>query len=331
MKSLVKYIKESISTPCSHEHGVSLFEYKGHAIRNEETSAGDPDEIKHYFAQGWVHLKFSKDNAYPYIYNFKLDKIIIGDANTIHNDLFIPDNEDKLKEMGLDGVDNVQRLRYCCGIDDDTELIDNWYEENKQYIDNTICGRIWYDAQDNFETWDLDQQEQMASTFDALNDLDSCKCYTACWNEIEPSKFQDINDAIVKHFAKEHSVKIKSYIAIDNNGNPIELVVGKGAAKVDARSVSHQKEVEKAIDIHNPAYGESWEEFRKRKREATKGYNKARGEHFQHEYYDKTDSKTSAEWHNNKTKRYNPRTGKMEWGEKIGDSLQKSLIDFLYD
>ena len=138
MKSLVKYIKESIATPCSHKHGVSLFEYKGHAIRNEETSAGDPDEIKHYFAQGWVHLKFSKDNAYPYIYNFKLDKIIIGDANTIHNNLFIPDNEDKLKEMGLDGVDSVQQLRYCCGIDDDTELIDNWYEENKQYIDFTF-------------------------------------------------------------------------------------------------------------------------------------------------------------------------------------------------
>ena len=85
------------------------------------------------------------------------------------------------------------------------------------------------------------------------------------------------------------------------------------------------------ISLLKNEYGESWEEFRKRKREATQGYNKARGEHFQREYYDNTNSKTSAEWHNNKTKRYNPRIGKMEWGEKIGDSLQKSLIDFLYD
>lgn len=303
-----------------------IVEYKGHAIRDKEKSIGDPDEIKHYFDSGWVHLKFNKDNAYPYVYNKKLNKIIFGKPNSIHNNIFTSENEKELKEIGLENITKIGQIRYCCGEDDDTEEIDKWYEENKQYVDNTICGRLWYDAQDDFESWGSEEQaEQMAAIFGKLKNFDSCKCYVVNWNEIEPNEFQQINDAIVELFAKEHNIKIKSYIAIDNNGEPIEMFVGENT-KVEKRSIEREKEISNLMNIHNPQHGESWEEFRKRKHEATKGYNKSRGKHFQRDYYNQTKSKTAAEWHNNKTKRYNSQTGKMEWGKKIGDSLEMKTI-----
>ena len=302
-------------------------EYKGHAIRDKEKSIGDPDEIQHFFGQGWVKLKFNKDNAYPFVYNKKLDKIILGSANSIHNNIFTSNNADKLKEMGLDGVDNVRQLRYCCGMDDDTEEIDRWYEENKKYVDETICGRIWYNAQDDFESWDSEEQAaQMAELFGDLKDLDSSKCYVANWNEIEPNEFKEVLDNIVKHFSKEHNKKIKSYIAIDNNGEPIELELGNNDVKIDKRSSDHEKEIEHAWQYHTDTSAHG----RAKKRELTHGWIKSRDEHFQKTRYNHTDSKTAAEFHNKFTKRYDAKSGKYVWGEKIGDSLQmKSIKDYI--
>lgn len=302
-------------------------EYKGHAIRDKEKSIGDPDEIQHFFGQGWVKLKFNKDNAYPFVYNKKLDKIIFGSANSIHNNIFTSNNADKLKEMGLDGVDNVRQLRYCCGMDDDTEEIDRWYEENKKYIDETICGRIWYNAQDDFESWDSEEQAaQMAELFGDLKDLDSSKCYVANWNEVAPNDFKKVLDNIVKHFSKEHNKKIKSYIAIDNNGEPIELEVGNNDVKIDKRSSDHEKEIEHAWQYHTDTSAHG----RAKKRELTHGWIKSRDEHFQKTRYNHTDSKTAAEFHHKFTKRYDAKSGKYVWGEKIGDSLQtKTVKDYI--
>lgn len=306
MKSLIHFINE----------------YKGHAAHDGNRSVGDPDMIKHLFAQGWVKLKFNKDNAYPYVYNKKLNKIIIGESGTIHNNIFTTKYLDQLKELGLEKVESIKEIRYCCGLDDDTNEIDKWYEQNKKYVDNTICGRIWYNAQDDFQTWEPQYKDNMEAILDPVNDLDSTKCYVAHWNEVEPNEFKTVTDNIVKLFAKHINKQIKSYIGIDNNGEPIELIVDKGNVKVDKRSKEFEKEIDYAWQYHT----DNTEHGRKRKHDLIKGYIKSRDEHFQKTRYNHTNSKTAAEFHNKFTKRYDTKSGKYVWGEKIGDSLQMKTI-----
>ena len=301
-----------------------IFEYKGIAIRNGENSIGDPDKIQHYFRQGYVILKFDDNNAYAYIYNKKTNEIIFGKSGITHPHLLRNMSDEGKKRIGIEDVSSIRELRYCCGMDDDTEEMDKWYDKNKKWVDNIICGRIWHDASDNFNTWD-ETMIDSAKVFDEIKNLDSIQTYICNWNELSSTEFKKINDNILKLFNKNFNTNIKSYIVIDNNGDPLEVAINDNI-KVDKRDSNYQSELNKNYNLH--ANTSSW--ARELKRKQTLPYVKDRDNLYQKDYYDKTKSKTAAEWHNNKVKKYDPKTGKTYWGEKIGDHLEmKNLKDYI--
>ncbi len=295
-----------------------ILEYKGHAAHNGAKSVGDPDEIQCYFRQGWVKLDFKCSCAYPYIYNKANNKIVFGKPGNTHPMILM--DKKKLEDVGISEVTSIQQLRYCCGLDSEFDKIDAWYKENKTWIDKIVCGRIWYIEKSDINKW-APEYQNIIQQFDELDNEDSMMTFVCNWNEIDTSEFSKINNDIIKLFSKEYNKQIKSYIAIDNNGEPIEMELGKNVI-VDDRDASHKKKISKLYDLHSDP------KRRDEKRKMLAPFRKNRGEEFQKKYWNNTKSGTEAEFHNNKTMKINPVTGKTEWGEKIGDSL-KSITDII--
>lgn len=227
--------------------------------------------------QGFTSMKFGDKTAYPFIYNKKNNKIVFGKCGNTHPQLLRELSNAIKKELDILDVNSIQQLRYCCGMDDDKKEIDNWYSKNKQWVDNIICGRIWNGIKIN--EWPENYIET-AKLFDKLSNIKSAETYIANWNEIEPSAFIEINNNIINKFISKTGNKIESYIAIDNNGEPIEIELNKhNNIKIDKRDSAHKNELEKNYELHvNP-------NLRKLKWKLTAPYRKARNNKFQNELY----------------------------------------------
>lgn len=199
-------------------------------------------------------------------------------------------------------------------LDDESRDLFNLYHNGNpiRYVDYISdgelekinkCGRIWV----------IPNNVSKHRKFDV---------YVAWWNELSENDFIKYNKFIVSEYNKKFNYNLESFVGVDNNGYFLlidpdgkEIVIDK-----QDKSRKHDLEILKAIHLAT----------QEEKRKFFKGYRKIRDKNFQSKYYNNTKSKTAAEFHNNKTKRYNPITGKIEWGEKIGDSLEDNYINTHY-
>lgn len=157
--------------------------------------------------------------------------------------------------------------------------------------------------------------------------------YIAWWNELSKDEFKTFNDRIIKQYNEDFKKDLESYIAIDNNGKFILVEPNGKEVTIEKRDEKRKQDVEILKCIHLATQEEKAEFF--------KGLKAARAEHFQRTRYNHTDSKTPAEFHHKYTKRYDSKSGRFEWGEKIGDSLidkytynkhnMKNLIDYILE
>lgn len=288
-----------------------ILEAKFANSEKREKRSGTPDLITHTIRGIERNYCWRDETARPFIYNIKKDKVLWGDRANSHNHLIVNASSETLKEFGLKNIKSVLNLRwnefyYYTGKELKHE-IDMFNKHNPQASDFYL-GRLWH-VQLSSKKW---------------------VAYVVWWNELSKQEFTKLNNKIVKDFNHNfedgpNEPEIIKYYAIDNNGNLKRMDVNDNKEKsIEARNKEIKDEIKAARAIHLAT--------QKEKREYFEIFRKNRAEHQQKELYNSTKSKTGAEFHNNKTKRYNPITGKMEWGEKIGDSLEiKSLHDYVIE
>lgn len=288
-----------------------ILEAKFANTEKRERRNGTPDFITHTIRGIERNYHWRDETARPFIYNINKDKVLWGNSGDSHNDLIVDSEAETLKEFGLGNVNSVSDLRwdefYSYTGKEIKREIDQF---NKEFPEASkfYLGRIWH-AKLKSKKW---------------------VAYVVWWNELSKQEFTKLNNKIVKDFNHNfedgpNEPEIIKYYAIDNNGNLKRMDVNDNKEKsIEARNKEIKDEIKAARAIHLAT--------QKEKREYFEIFRKNRAEHQQKELYNSTKSKTEAEFHNNKTKRYNPITGKMEWGEKIGDSLEiKSLHDYVIE
>lgn len=299
MKSIKDIIESSFSN--------SVNRYEKHGTPDKLTNKIDGYSVTHY----WDDY-----DAVPFIYNKKLNKILWGFNSDSHFDMIQSLSPRAKTEIGLPkNVDCASDLRWDWFEDYETdedaqEAIDKWNDEHP-YASDFYLGRLWHH---NYSKEPDDNLPWVA--------------YIVWWNELTSSEFTKFNNIIISAYNKrtdnkkedrEGEPEITKYYAIDNNGDIKEMDVNNNETKyIDKRSKDSKEIIKKARNIHTATQDE--------KRKYFELFRKARAEKMQNELYNKTKSKTAAEFHNNKTKRYDPITGKMVWGEKIGDSLQTTHL-----
>lgn len=298
MKSIKDIIESSFSN--------SVIRSEKHGTPDALTNKIDGHSVTHYW---------SDYDAVPFIYNKKLNKILWGFNSDSHFDMLHSLSPRAKTEIGLPkNVDSISELRWDWFENYDTdedaqEAIDKWNDKHP-YASDFYLGRLWHHDYSNELGYNL-----------------PWVTYIVWWNELTSAEFTKFNNIIINAYNKnedrEGEPKITKYYAIDNNGDIKEMDVNNNEAKyIDKRSKDSKEIIKTARNIHTATQDE--------KRKYFELFRKARAEKMQNELYNKTKSKTAAEFHNNKTKRYDPITGKMVWGEKIGDSLQTThLKDYI--
>ena len=272
---------------------------------------GTPDFITHTIRGIERNYCWRDESARPFIYNIETGKVLWGERTDSHNNIIFDTSREILNKFGLGNVHSVNDLRwdefYSYSDEQIKHEIDMFNKHNPQ-ASNFYLGRVWH-AQLSSKKW---------------------VAYIVWWNELSKKEFTKLNNKIIKDFNYNfedgpNEPEIIKYYAIDNNGNIKRMDVNDDKEKsIEARNQEIKDEIKAARAIHLAT--------QKEKREYFEIFRKNRAEHQQKELYNTTKSKTGAEFHNNKTKRYNPITGKMEWGEKIGDSLEiKSLNDYVVE
>ena len=273
---------------------------------------GTPDRITNMVNGQYTVHNWDDYEAVPFIYNKKLNKILWGFNSDSHFDILRSLSKQAKIDFGLPAnIYGVSDLRWDWfeNYEDEEEAneeIARWNEEHP-YASDFYLGRMWH-----YEFNDPDTGET------------KWIAYIVWWNELTSSEFTKFNNIIINAYNKrtdnkkedrEGEPEITKYYAIDNNGDIKEMNVNNNETKyIDKRSKDSKEIIKNARNIHNATQDE--------KRKYFELFRKARAEKMQNELYNKTKSKTAAEFHNNKTKRYDPITSKMVWGEKIGDSLQ---------
>lgn len=313
-------------------------EYKGIALHNSRKSIGCPDGIEHNYKEGFIELDYDSGNCYAFIYNKKKNLVLFGESGDVHREIFNEYKDtDKGDEIGLNKISDTRQLRYTGPMYDSwrgeykaKDKMSEWYEENKAILKELCEGRIWYfsdgikyELGQYDEDW-IEDHEKEVESFDSINK--NVRAYIAFWNDLPAGKFKEYCDNIIKLFNAERGkdVKIVEYVAVGNNGEALFMNINEAPKqKITKRSKQYQNEVDQVWKYHADVTAEG----RAKKRKLMTGYIKSRNAHFQKERYDKTDSKTAAEFHHKYTKRYDHKSGKMVWGEKIGDSLQMKTIN----
>ncbi len=146
--------------------------------------------------------------------------------------------------------------------------------------------------------------------------------YVTWWDDcVNGSKFIYINKIVIKRYNKKYKSNIDSFVCISNKFDVI-LVNKNNTNGIEINN--NDNNIEMLRKIHLATQEE--------KRKFYNDYRKNKYDYLQKTLYNSTKSKTAAEFNNNKVKRYNINTGKMEYGEKIGDSLiMKNIIDYILE
>lgn len=294
MKSIIDYFSEA--------------KFANSLKRNAKS--GTPDGFTHNFKGHNINFTWDDESAHPFIYNKRKKLIAWGNPGNSHYDMISDMGNDEKIKMGLENIDKISQLRW-----DWFENYDNQSEVNKAIklwnkrhpIANDFClGRIWH--------------ENLGSKYIT---------YLVWWNELTQLQFTRYSNYVINDYnnvigKKLNEPKINDYYAIGNNGEFIEMDVNDNVSKkIKPRDNKTKNLIKQMRAIHLATQEE--------KRKYFELYRKQRNEYFQ-KLYDKTKSGTEAEWHNNKVKRYNSITGKMEWGDKIGDSLEiKSIKNYILE
>lgn len=284
----------------------SIINYLSEAkFANSNNRYGTPDFFKH----NDKYYEYTENEARPFIYNKQLKKVLWGKPGESHYDMIDMLTKTEKDNFGLINVTDTNDLRWDWFEEYDTKKdIDNAIKQwNKEHpvANNFLLGRVWHSK--NEDTWDN---------------------FIVWWNELTKLQFTRLCNFIINDYNKKNITEedelISDYYAIDNNGEFIEMNVNDNITRnITPRNKKYQEVIKKMRAIHLATQEE--------KRKYFELYRKHRDEYFQ-KLYNKTKSGTEAEWHNNKVKRYNPITGKMEWGEKIGDSLEiKSIRNYILE
>ena len=181
---------------------------------------------------------------------------------------------------------------------DDVLFVDEIYS-NKDYSKHIKCGRIWV----------IPNNKSKNRKYDV---------YIAWWQELTNAEFNTLNKFVITDYNKKHNTDIKSYMIVDNNG-VFKLIAFDEEIKIDPQSEVRKDDMQILFAIHLANSEE--------KRKYLSNWLKDRNKHNQERLYNKTKSKTAAEYNHIKT---------------IGDSLEiknnyilkrnmKSLIDFILE
>ena len=189
-------------------------------------------------------------------------------------------------------------------LDSKTRKKMNLYVENKpvRYVE-------W------LSEYDLDKENKCGRIWVIPNNVSKHRkydVYIAWWDLLDDYNFVICNKTILKKYNEKFHIKLESCIAIDNNGKFILFTPEDDKIVLDKTDKSRVEDLSILKWIHLTT--------QKEKKDYLYSDIKERDIKFQNELYNKTKSKTAAEWHNNKVRKYDPKTGKTYWGEKIGDN-----------
>lgn len=168
-------------------------------------------------------------------------------------------------ELGLED----RKFKYIKNAEDlaETRLI-KWYNF-KQRPDHLIFGRIW----------DLSLSKN--------KHLKTNELIIAYWNDLEPNYFKELTNKLLKFYCKTNNLNLEDFTVyvVDNNN---QLINFTDDVKIDVRSKENKQLMDKIQQIHLATQQE--------KEEYYKLFKRNRDERNQITKYNKTKSKTEAEW-----------------------------------
>ena len=177
----------------------------------------------------------------------------------------------------------------------DILFVDEIYNKLTAHIK---CGRIWV----------IPNNKSKNRKYDV---------YIAWWQELSSKQFNKFNKIIITNYNKKYNTDIESYMIVDNNGN-FKLIAFDEEIEIEPQSETRKEDMEILFAIHLATSDE--------KKQYLGNWLRDREQHKQERLYNKTKSKTAAEYNHIKT---------------IGDSLEqnnytlkhnmKSLLDFIIE
>jgi hypothetical protein len=234
-----------------------------------------PDTVDHVIDEQPVSFDYMSEFAYPFFYNTKTNEIIIGYAGETHGrtlDKYVDAHSDWRKKFNIDSP------KYDYIITPLDLIFTRFDSDGPLKPSHIIFGRIW-DLTNVYE-------------YEEINDETSGgvkQFIIAYWNELNDKSFKNVTDTIINKFCKDNNYNISDYTvyAVDNNNYVIDYTHNK---KFNKRTEKNKRLVNSLQAIHLAT--------QKEKRSFYKEYRRNRNEFFQKTRYNKTKSKTEAEWRN---------------------------------
>lgn len=242
-----------------------------------------PDLVKH----GNDSFDYTAPFAVPFIYNAKTNYIMFGDDGGITHidmlELSEESGEDWTELLSLYGTE-FEDLN-CA---DFVRLRLNADTKNK-YPDHVIFGRIWdlsnvkgsmYEINDR-----VDYEYYTQDEIDAVKDKN--ELVIAYWNEIEQTTFKKITNKLVDDFCKFNKLNKNDYTiyVVDNNNEVINFTEN---VVINKRTETNKKLLNSLQRIHLATQEE--------KKTFFKEFVRNRNSYNQRTKYNKTKSRTEAEW-----------------------------------
>ena len=235
----------------------------------QTTERNSPDMV----TLGVVEHYWSDKDSYGFIINKSTGTSVIGFPGESHSDILDFGYQDALERAGLQYT-RIEDIKFCewldCKDEDSIERYNRWYDKNKEKADNFLYGRAWV----------ID---------DSVGDSSNYIVVIAWWNELSNDNFKRLNDKIVEDISIELEIDVDDYIAVDNNGNLVELSLSDDECPYieECRSLDA---LYKMSAIHLAS--------QKEKRERLSDFRTLRDELFQKiwESDPTNQSKTEAEW-----------------------------------
>ena len=170
----------------------------------QTTKRNSPDRI----TLGVEDHYWNDKDSFGFIINKSTGTSLIGFPGESHSDILDFGYKDALERAGLLNT-QLEDIKFCDWLDyKDEKSLENfnrWYDNNKDKADNYLCGRAW------------------VINDSVSDDTSNYIVVIAWWNELSNDEFKRLNDKIVEDISIELEIDVNNYIAVDNNGNLVEL------------------------------------------------------------------------------------------------------------
>ena len=170
----------------------------------QTTERNSPDMV----TLGVVEHYWSDKDSYGFIINKTTGATILSYQGESHYDMLEYGEPEKLERVGLLDA-TLEDIKFCdwldCKDEDSIERFNSWYAANKEKADNFLCGRAW------------------VINDSVSDDTSNYIVVIAWWNELSNDNFKRLCDNIVEDISIELEIDVDDYIAVDNNGNLVEL------------------------------------------------------------------------------------------------------------